>query len=499
VQHISRGPLTAVIVLAVGASLAGVGTVVADGDPSGTDTDTASPSAAVQMASGTFTKRVVATGLKDPYEVLRAPDGALWVTEKTGKKVTRVDSKSGAKTTLLSLPQAVHTEAGQDGVLGLAIQEADKNGQMYAYISYSYDIDPGPVVQARTKIERYTYDPEGQRLHSPKTVISGMPSNYDHQSARLRLGPDGKLYYTIGDQGANQLGNYCRHNYAQRLPAAEEVRNRDWIAYQGKALRLNTDGSIPKDNPVLGGVRSHVYTYGHRNAQGLAFGPDGTLYQNEQGPKTDDEINVLKKGGNYGWPNVSGYRDDKAYVYGNWSASWPTPCEELTFSNFEIPETVPVQKESDFTKPFVKPVRTFGTVESDFDFQHPACQPSGEAAICWPTIAPSSFEHYGTSRKSAGATGAGMPGWDNSLVMTTLKDGTLYRVDFTDDGRRVSKVTKLLTEQNRFRDTEFSADGKSIFAITDSAGYIRSLGSDRIPATTGLENPGAIIEYRWVG
>ncbi|WP_406724011.1 glucose/sorbosone family PQQ-dependent dehydrogenase [Streptomyces sp. GD-15H] len=496
-HRILRGPVTTAVVLALGASLTGA--AVTGGDPSGTsDSDAVSPPADTSMppASGTFAKRVVATGLNNPYEVLRAPDGALWATEKTGKKVTRVDPKSGAKTTLLSLPQAVHTEAGQDGVLGLAIEKAGKSGEVYAYISYSYDIDPGPVVQARTKIERYTYDPDRKRLHSPKAVIAGLPSGNDHQSARLRLGPDGKLYYTIGDQGANQLGNYCKPNYAMRLPTAHEVQGRDWIAYQGKTLRLNTDGSIPSDNPVLGGVRSHVYTYGHRNAQGLAFGPDGTLYSNEMGPKTDDEINILRKGGNYGWPNVSGYRDDKAYVYANWSASWPTPCDELTFSNFEIPETVPVQEESDFTESFVEPVHTFGTVGSDFDFEDPACQPSGEAAVCWPTIAPSSFEHYGTSRKSAGATGEGMPGWDNSLVMTTLKDGTLYRVDFTDDGQRVSKVTKLLTEQNRFRDTEFSADGKSIFAITNSAGYIRGPGPDRAPATTGLENPGAIIEYR---
>ncbi|WP_206281557.1 glucose/sorbosone family PQQ-dependent dehydrogenase [Streptomyces prasinopilosus] len=496
-HRILRGPATTALVLALGVSLTGA--AITGGDPSGnSDPDAVSPPAdtSTPPASGMFVKRVVATGLNNPYEVVRAPDGSLWATEKTGKKVTRIDTKSGVKTALLSLPQAVHTEGGQDGVLGLAIGERSGTGEVYAYISYSYDVDPGPVVQARTKIERYTYDPGRKRLHSPKTVISGMPSGYDHQSARLRLGPDGKLYYTIGDQGANQFGSYCRPIYAQRLPTAGEVQGRDWVAYRGKTLRLNTDGSIPEDNPVLAGVRSHVYTYGHRNAQGLAFGPDGTLYQNEMGPKTDDEINVLRSGGNYGWPNVSGYQDDKAYVYGNWSASWPTPCEELTFSNFEIPETVPVRKESDFTKPFVEPIRTFGTVESDFDFEDPACRPSGEAAVCWPTIAPSGFEHYGTSRKAAGATGEGIPGWENSLVMTTLKDGTLYRVDLTDDGRRVSKVTRLLTEQNRFRDTEFSADGKSVFAITDSAGSIRELGADRAPAPDGLENPGAVIEYR---
>ncbi|WP_431986364.1 glucose/sorbosone family PQQ-dependent dehydrogenase [Streptomyces griseoflavus] len=493
-HHILRGPVTTAVVLALGASLTGA--ALTGGDPSGNSDTTATPPAGTrtQPAPGTYTKRVVATGLQDPYEIVRGPDGALWVTEKSGKKVTRVDPGSGARSTLLSLPEAVHSEGGQDGVLGLAVERRE-SGEVYAYISYSYDIDATPAVQARTKIERYTYDPDRQRLHSPKAVIAGMPSGNDHQSARLRLGPDGKLYYTIGDQGVNQFGNTCRPSYAMRLPTAHEVEGRDWIAYQGKTLRLNTDGSVPSDNPLLDGVRSHVYTYGHRNAQGLAFGPDGTLYSNEQGPKTDDEINILAKGGNYGWPNVSGYRDDKAYVYANWSASWPTPCDELTFSNFEIPETVPVRQETDFTEPFVRPIHTFGTVDSDFDFQNPDCAQGEMWSVCWPTIAPSSFEHYGTSRKSAGATGTGLAGWENSLVMTTLKDGTVYRVDLTGNGKGVRDVTELIVEENRFRDTEFSADGRSLFVATDSAGPVRD--QTGAPSTDPLDNPGAIIEYRW--
>lgn len=489
-HHIPRGPLAALIALALGASLTGA--TVTGGDPSG---GTSTPAEAARPAFGTFSKRVVATGLGDPYEIVRAPDGALWVTEKSGKKVTLVDPRTGARTTLLSLPEAVHSEGGQDGVLGLAVEERPESGEVYAYLSYSYDIDPTPAVQARTKIERYTYDAGLKRLHSPKAVIAGLPSGNDHQSARLRLGPDGKLYYTIGDQGVNQFGNFCKPSYAMRLPTAHEVEGLDRIAYQGKTLRLNTDGSVPADNPVLDGVRSHVYTYGHRNAQGLAFGPDGTLYSNEQGPKTDDEINILHRGGNYGWPNVSGHRDDKAYVYANWSASAPTPCDELTFSNFEIPGTVPVRRESDFTEPFVRPIHTFGTVGPDFDFQDPTCARGEMWSVCWPTIAPSGFEHYGTSRKSAGATGEGLPGWNHSLVMTTLKDGTVYRVDLTPDGQDVADVTKLITEENRFRDTEFSADGMSLFVATDSAGPVRD--EQGAPSTDPLENPGAIIEYRF--
>lgn len=247
-----RTPLAVAIALTLGASLTGA--AVTGGDPSGgTGTAPSAPATALP-ASGTFAKRVVATGLHNPYEIVRGPDGALWVTEKSGKKVTRVDPESGAKSTLLSLPEAVHSEGGQDGVLGLAVERRE-SGEVYAYISYSYDIDSTPAVQARTKIERYTYDPERQRLHSPKAVIAGMPSGNDHQSARLRLGPDGKLYYTIDDQGVNQFGNTCRPSYAMRLPTAHEVEGRDWIAYQGKTLRLNTDGSVPSDPTSTSRIR----------------------------------------------------------------------------------------------------------------------------------------------------------------------------------------------------------------------------------------------------
>ena len=86
-------------------------------------------------------------------------------------------------------------------------------------------------------------------------------------------------------------------------------------------LRLNLDGSIPSDNPMIGGVRSHIYSYGHRNPQGLVFAPDGKLYESEHGPNTDDEVNLIRAGGNYGWPHVAGYRDDQSYAYANWSAS----------------------------------------------------------------------------------------------------------------------------------------------------------------------------------
>jgi len=148
-----------------------------------------------------------------------------------------------------------------------------------------------------------------------------------------------------------------------------QVQAADWSTYQGKILRLNLDGSIPRDNPVLNGVRSHIYSYGHRNPQGLAFAGN-RLFDSEHGESIDDEVNLVVPGGNYGWPLIAGYQDDQSYVYANWSASSPQPCASLTFNVFNPPPSVPRQKESEaHLLNFTPPVKTFFTVPNSYDLR----------------------------------------------------------------------------------------------------------------------------------
>ena len=315
-----------------------------------------------------FTMRVVVTALGNPWEVTWGPDGYLWVTERSAFRVTRVNPADGSKHVALTL-EGAYQSIDQDGLLGLALHPdlLKGRGRDYVYVAYTHDIEPGLGVTRNLRVRRYTYDRSSQALTAPLDVIDGLPAWDDHGGGRLLIGPDRLLYLTRGDQGGNWLANACYAIRSQDLPTADEVRAGDWSTYQGKILRLNLDGSIPDDNPVINGVRSHIYSYGHRNPQGLVFAPNGLLYSAEHGPSTDDELNVIAAGGNYGWPLVAGYKDDRSYTYANWSASSPEPCKTLKFSSLNVPPSVPRTSESSFTGAFEAPLATFFTVPAGYE------------------------------------------------------------------------------------------------------------------------------------
>ena len=343
----------------------------------------------IGFAQSKFSFRVIASGLSAPWEVALGPDDQLWVTERTGRRVIRVNPATGAITPALDLTSESYNpgESWHEGLLGLAFHpDLLKNaGRDYVYLAFTYDADPGAGLTRKLRLRRYTYDPAKQTLISPLDLITNVPAHDDHGGGRVALGPDGMLYLTRGDDGGNWLANYCNPNRSQDLPTAAQVAARDWRTYEGKILRLNTDGTIPADNPVLNGVRSHIYSYGHRNPQGLGFAPNGLLYSSEHGPGTDDELNLIVAGGNYGWPFIAGYRDDRSYVYYNWSQSQGTPCASLKFQESgEPPLSVPRVRESEWKGTFVPPIRTFFTVAADYDIAK-----SGSA-----TIAAGGFEIY---------------------------------------------------------------------------------------------------------
>jgi PQQ-dependent dehydrogenase (s-GDH family) len=432
-----------------------------------------------------FSSNILATNLSAPHNILYGPDGLLWITERIGKNITLVDPHNGSEINSISVPQ-VHQSGGQDGLLGMAF-DPNFNNTHHIYVAYTYDADPSNELERLVKITRFTFDPSAGTISDPLDLINGLKGSIDHNSGRMVFGTDDKLYYTIGDQGHNQLSLYCMNIDAQKLPTAQEVTAENWTAYQGKVLRMNSDGSIPDDNPVIDGVQSHIFTYGHRNPQGLTVGEGGNLFVAEHGPNSDDEVNHLLPGGNYGWPYVSGYKDDKAYQFINWSSAGDK-CGNLEYKPLDPPvDMVEITNESEFNVTnFVPPMITFYTVDSNYNFTDHNC---GELAyICNPTVAPSSLDLYSSNF---------IPGWNNTFLMTSLKAGKIFQLHPGDNGTAfVKDPVELFHSENRYRDLAVSPDGSTLYVITDTSGPAQALDGG---ATMNLWNPGTLLEFKYVG
>ncbi len=217
-------------------------------------------------ATESFSVRTVIANQRMPHDLVYGPDNNIWYTERFAGRVSFVNPLTNVKTIVLTLGSKMVLVGGQDGLMGLALHPLFLLGKPFVYISYTYQSLSSTV--RRTRIERYTYNILTQQLESPVTVLENIPGSNDHNSARIAIGPDLKLYYSVGDMGAGQFDNTSRTNNAQNINI-----------YEGKILRLNTEpdlitGSwIPSDNPFTnGGQPTAVYTLGHRNPQGLVWG-----------------------------------------------------------------------------------------------------------------------------------------------------------------------------------------------------------------------------------
>ena len=391
--------------------------------------------------------------LDNAFDLHFGPDDYLWITEKKGI-VTRVDPITGVRDDVIQLAD-LSASGSQDGLLGMAFHKEFNSGKPYVYLSYTHDVSG----KRKQKIVRYTYSVQQNDglLSSPIVIFDNLPSSHDHQSGRLVFGPDNKLYHTIGDQGVKD----CNLNLAQSLPTQEEVNQQNWKNYPGKVLRLNLDGSIPDDNPIIDGVRSHVYTYGHRNPQGLIFGNSGLLYSSEHGPSSDDELNLISAGKNYGWPFVSGIKDNLMYD------------SDGCHSN-----------ETSFTNPnYQDPLLSMYLPNSN-EAQGTDCN---NAWMCRPNIAPSSIHIYESDA---------IYGWNKSLLITSLKKGRVYRVKLSEDGASViEELEEYFYTANRYRDIAIGPEGKSFYIITDKAGKTADASGKNVITT--LQHPGSILKFTY--
>ncbi len=295
----------------------------------------------------------IASDLNVPWEIAWGPDNEIWFTQQSGS-ISRVDPHTGKVKTLLVIPGVYRKRTL--GLLGMAIYSG-KQGY-YVFVDYTHKYNDSTIV---SRLVRYTF--VSDTLKNP-VVLLEVPGNTGHNGSRVAISPDGKVFWSTGD-----------------IAHSEDAQ--DTSSLNGKILRLNMDGSIPKDNPYPG---SPIWSRGHRNIEGLVFTPDGKLFSSENGDATDDEINIIQKGGNYGWPNVQGYCD------------------------------LPGEKSYCDSTPIIEPVKAWT-----------------------PTIAPSGIDYYHCDK---------IPEWNNSILMATLK-GESFRV-LRLNSKKSAILSEKIYFQNQF-------------------------------------------------
>ncbi len=323
-------------------------------------------------------------GLVHPWGMAFLPGGDILVTERDGRLRLIRDGKLDERP-IAGLPDI--SVGGQGGLLDVALHPDFAENRLI-YLSFS----AGTNAARNTEAARARLDLEGHRLTDVETIFVAEPktSGSAHYGGRLLFAPDGTLFLTLGDR-------YSLMQRAQRLD--------DHI---GKVIRINDDGTVPADNPFVGqdGARPEIYSYGHRNVQGIALRPGtSTIWEQEHGPRGGDELNILKPGANYGWP---------AITYG------------IDYS---------------------------GAIISDKTHAPGMEQP----VVYWdPSIAPSGMTFYSGDR---------FPGWKGDIFMGALAHRHLRRLKL--DGDTVVEQEELLGELNeRIRDVRQGPDG-NLYVLTD--------------------------------
>ncbi|MGO4886257.1 PQQ-dependent sugar dehydrogenase [Anaerobacillus sp. MEB173] len=218
---------------------------------------------------------IIATDLQIPWNINKYND-TFYLSQREGS-IIKVDGSSGL-TTIQSVEVTKDVlHEGEGGLLGFILApDFDRSEEAFAYHTYE---------QAGEVFNRIIVLTLEQGIwNEDRVILDGIPGGRIHNGGRIKIGPDGKLYATAGDAG---------------IP--EHAQNVDSLA--GKILRMELDGSIPNDNPF---GNSYVYSFGHRNPQGLAWDEDGTLYSSEHGQTAHDELNLIQPGKNYGWPIIEG-------------------------------------------------------------------------------------------------------------------------------------------------------------------------------------------------
>ncbi len=309
--------------------------------------------------------KVLASGLEHVWEIIWSND-KLWITQRSGK-ISQLDPATGQVKDILAINDV--ESRGEGGLLGMALHP-DFNITPEVFVVYNY-LAGGAY---KEKVVKYTFN--GTTLVNPQILIADIAASNIHNGSRLLISADNKLFITTGD-------------------ASVKTNAQDISSLNGKILRINLDGSIPSDNPF---PQNPVWTFGHRNAQGLVFAK-GRLYSSEHGPNNDDEINTIEKGRNYGWPNVEG------------KCNLPGEIEFCSTNNI------------------VEPIYNWT-----------------------PTLAVCGMQYYDKDL---------IPQFKNSLLLCTLKQSTLYQLKLNNEGNAIQGINEIISgTYGRLRSICIALDGK---------------------------------------
>lgn len=342
--------------------------------------------ACAMASSETFVVTVVASGLAKPWAVEPLRDGDFLVTEKAGRM--RIVAASGAIGAPIAGVPPVDAR-GQGGLLDVALGPSFETDRMI-YWSYAEPRDGGNG----TTVARGVLSSDRSRLDQVQVIFRVQPTYAGtmHYGSRLAFGPDRMLYITTGERSATPM-----RPYAQRMDS-----------HLGKTVRIQPDGTVPPDNPFVGqsGALPEIWTVGHRNIQAAAFDTNGRFWEIEHGTNGGDELNLIEKGKNYGWPLVA---------YG------------VEYSGAPIA----------------------GAVTHRDGFEDPK--------YYWdPVIAPSGAQFY---------SGSAFPSWRGNLFVGALKEMRLVRVRI-EDGRVTGEEHLLVDRRQRIRDVRQGPDG-ALYLVTD--------------------------------
>lgn len=410
----------------------------------------------ILLEAQTFTRSVLPFPVFNPWEITYGPDDYLWISERDGT-VTRVNPATGLRNKVFTATDyfsGSNSEKAPCGLsigantYGLALHPDFLNPQnAFIYLIYSYNSSTPENPATLFKIVQLTWDAGSNAVIDNKDLVLELANGYDHFGGRMiaiRQNAKDYIYYSTGDTGSNFDDCY--------ETAADNPNNfaQDPYTKNGKIHRIYTDGTIPEDNPIPGNT---FFTRGHRNPQGLAYNPiQDVLYDIEHGHTTDDEINVLQAGMNYGWNDVQGYHD------GNYP-------DELEYVQNYVPHP-DINNDT-----LIEPLYSWGIATE-----------VGENFLTWPTVAPSDGIYYGSD---------GIPEWTNSLLVVTLKNGSdtdqeVFQVKLNPDGKSLVPSTpenpnpkKFFGEDQasngRLRDIAIAPDGKKIYLITNNRNTINTI------------------------